>query len=77
MAYGNQKQMAPTKRRHALTGREPMTEGGASRRLRPTDEWIAVASPGPFRHQADCDRPSAKPPLPTPFIPAPSRTSSL
>jgi site-specific DNA recombinase len=45
MAYGNQKQMVPAKRRHPLLGREPRGEGGESSRLRPVEEWIGVAVP--------------------------------
>jgi site-specific DNA recombinase len=45
MAYGNQKQMIPAKRRHPLIGRQAKTEGGASCRLRPSDEWIGVPVP--------------------------------
>jgi site-specific DNA recombinase len=45
LAYGNQKQMVPAKRRHPLIGREPKTGGGESCRLRPRDEWIGVAVP--------------------------------
>jgi site-specific DNA recombinase len=45
MAYGNQKQMVPAKRRHPLLGREPRGEGGESYRLRPVDEWIGVPVP--------------------------------
>jgi site-specific DNA recombinase len=45
MAYGNQKQMIPAKRRHPLIGRQAKTEGGESCRLRPSDEWIGVPVP--------------------------------
>jgi site-specific DNA recombinase len=45
LAYGNQKQMVPAKRRHPLIGREPKTGGGESCRLRPREEWISVPVP--------------------------------
>jgi site-specific DNA recombinase len=45
IAYGNQKQMVPAKRRHPLLGREPRGEGGESYRLRPAEEWIGVPVP--------------------------------
>jgi site-specific DNA recombinase len=45
IAYGNQKQMVPAKRRHPLLGREPRGEGGESYRLRPVEEWIGVPVP--------------------------------
>ena len=45
VAYGNQKQMVPAKRRHPLLGREPRGEGGESCRLRPVEEWIGVPVP--------------------------------
>jgi site-specific DNA recombinase len=45
MAYGNQKQTVPAKRRHPLLGREPRGEGGESYRLRPVEEWIGVQVP--------------------------------
>jgi site-specific DNA recombinase len=45
MAYGNQKQMVPAKRRHPLIGRAPKGTGGESYRLRPQDEWIGVPVP--------------------------------
>jgi site-specific DNA recombinase len=45
IAYGNQKQMVPAKRRHPLLGREPRGEGGESYRLRPVEEWIGVSVP--------------------------------
>jgi site-specific DNA recombinase len=45
VAYGNQKQMVPAKRRHPLIGREPKTAGGESCRLRPSEEWIGVPVP--------------------------------
>jgi site-specific DNA recombinase len=45
MAYGNQKQMVPAKRRHPLLGRESRGEGGESYRLRPVEEWIGVPVP--------------------------------
>lgn len=45
MAYGNQRQMVPAKRRYPLIGREPKTEGGESCRLRPRDEWIGIPVP--------------------------------
>jgi site-specific DNA recombinase len=45
MAYGNQKQMVPAKRRHPLIGREPRSTGGESCRLRPAEEWIGVPVP--------------------------------
>jgi site-specific DNA recombinase len=45
IAYGNQKQMVPAKRRHPLLGREPRGEGGESCRLRPVEEWIGVPVP--------------------------------
>jgi site-specific DNA recombinase len=45
VAYGNQKQMVPARRRHPLIGRAPKTAGGESCRLRPPDEWIGVPVP--------------------------------
>jgi site-specific DNA recombinase len=45
MAYGNQKQTVPARRRHPLIGREPKGAGGESCRLRPQDEWIGVRVP--------------------------------
>ena len=45
MAYGNQKQMVPAKRRYPLIGREPKGEGGESCHLRPMEEWIGVPVP--------------------------------
>ena len=45
VAYGNQKQMVPAKRRHPLIGREPKTAGGESCRLRPSEDWIGVPVP--------------------------------
>jgi site-specific DNA recombinase len=45
VAYGNQKQMVPAKRRHPLIGREPKGAGGESCRLRPPEEWIGVPVP--------------------------------
>jgi site-specific DNA recombinase len=45
IAYGNQKQMVPARRRHPLIGRQPKTSGGASCRLRPREEWIGVPVP--------------------------------
>jgi site-specific DNA recombinase len=45
VAYGNQKQMAPSKRRHPLIGRQAKGEGGESCRLRPPSEWIGVPVP--------------------------------
>ena len=45
VAYGNQKQTMPAKRRHPLLGREPRGEGGESYRLRPVEEWIGVPVP--------------------------------
>jgi site-specific DNA recombinase len=45
VAYGNQKQMVPAKRRHPLIGREPKGAGGESCRLRPPEDWIGVPVP--------------------------------
>jgi site-specific DNA recombinase len=45
MAYANQKQTVPARRRHPLIGREPRGEGGESYRLRPEHEWIGVTVP--------------------------------
>ncbi len=45
VAYGNQKQMVASKRRHPLIGRQAKGEGGESCRLRPPDEWIGVPVP--------------------------------
>jgi site-specific DNA recombinase len=45
MAYANQKQTVPAKRRHPLIGREPRGQGGESYRLRPEHEWIGVPVP--------------------------------
>jgi len=45
IAYGNQKQMVPAKRRHPLIGREPKGAGGESCRMRPPEEWIGVPVP--------------------------------
>jgi site-specific DNA recombinase len=45
VAYGNQKQMVPARRRHPLIGREPKGAGGESCRLRPVEDWIGVPVP--------------------------------
>lgn len=45
LAYGNQKQTVPAKRRHPLIGRAPKSTGGESYRLRPREEWIGVPVP--------------------------------
>lgn len=45
IAYGNQQQTVPAKRRHPLLGGPTKGPGGASMRLRPPEEWIGVPVP--------------------------------
>jgi site-specific DNA recombinase len=45
VAYGNQEQGVPARRRYPLLGRKPKGEGGMSKRLRPREEWIGLEVP--------------------------------
>ncbi len=45
IAYGNQQQTVPAKRRHPLLGGTTKEPGGESMRLRPHEEWIGVPVP--------------------------------